>query len=84
MTNKTATSVAETVNKGGCTCLYFILVVFLGSWTFNWCLYATIGRQIPWFFAFLCSLFTGGITVPAGIVMWILHSCGIPMPFFGK
>lgn len=56
--------------------LVWLGIVLLGAWfgafCVNYTLIHTIHSVIPFFWAFLLSLVTGDMTVPAAIVVWVL------------
>lgn len=61
----------------GCFLLVLLINITIGSLLFNYILDTLVGKTLPWFWAALCGLVAGEITIPVGIVFWILRATGI-------
>lgn len=70
----------NTQSPVSCTCFMMIMNVLLGGVTFNYCLNAILGKDVPWYVDGICGLFVGGVTVPLTIILWILNQCGLVFP----
>ena len=58
-----------------------ILNLLLGGWSFDYCLWAIFGKDIPFWGDMICGFFAGEVTIPLAIVCFILRCCGIESPF---
>jgi hypothetical protein len=61
----------------------FLFNLFVGGWSFDYCLFSIFGKDIPFVLDMICGVFTAEVTVPLSIVCFILRLCGIHVPFFG-
>lgn len=75
-------SSVETVaaSGGGCGCAIILFNLLVGGWSVNYCLYAFLGKDVPWYIDVLIGLFVAEISVPTAIVLWILSHFGIQFP----
>ena len=72
-------------NKGcarGCGCVITLMLfnVVFGGFSFDYCLWNLLEKNVPWFADILCGLLLAEITVPAMVVIYILKMCGIEFP----
>ena len=82
MHKKVATKATTTITRIGCGCGSILLVnLTLGGVSFWYCLKEIAGMAIPWYGNAIIGLFTGQITVPLAIVLWLLSLFGIHGPF---
>jgi hypothetical protein len=65
----------------GCWTIVMLINALIGGWSFDYCLYSILGKDIPWFGDMICGLFLGEVTVPLAIVCWVMRLCGVEVPF---
>lgn len=61
----------------GCAGVILLLNVLFGGWSVNYLLAEFAGKTIPFLGAVLIGLFTGEVTIPVAIVVWLLKSFGV-------
>jgi len=67
--------------SGILTLLAFVGYFVISGITFDWCLWSLFAKDIPSWADVLCGIFLGEITIPLGIVLWII-SFFIQVPLF--
>ena len=71
-------------NEGfvGCGCFLSIIFfnLFLGGFSFDYCLWNIFEKNVPWFADIACGLLIGEFTFPTMIIVYILKLCGVEMP----
>lgn len=63
----------KTIASCGCAAGIVIVNALVGGWAVNVLLTTFLGKALPFGWAMVIGLFTGEITIPAGIVVAILH-----------
>lgn len=61
----------------GCLIVILLLNLLIGAWSVNYLLSILLHTTIPFWGAAVIGLFGGEITIPAAIVVWVLHVCGV-------
>ena len=58
-----------------CGCLLFLTIfnLLVGGWSVNYLLEFFANKVIPFGWAMVIGLFAGEASIPAAIVVWILH-----------
>lgn len=54
-----------------------IVFILLSGWSVNVILEAVFHKTIPFLYAAIIGFFTGGFSIPVGVIYWILHHYGI-------
>ncbi len=72
----------DNVSKAtGCGCIVQILMVavyvFISALSVNWLLIFFLQKSIPLWAAAVIGLIGGSVTVPASIVIYLLHAFGV-------
>ena len=62
--------------------LYLIIAFTLGTWLTDVAMWAFLGVDVFWAFDLLIAFFAASITIPLGIIAFILELVGVPMPMF--
>jgi hypothetical protein len=69
--------------SGGC--LIFLLILsfnlVVGGLSFQYCLSAVFGKDVPWYADMIAGLFLAEFTVPGAIFCYVVRLCGVPAPF---
>lgn len=74
---------SDSNGPGGCIRLLIILPfnLIIGGLTFQYCLWAIFGKDVPWYLDALAGLFLAEFTCPLAIFCAIVKLCGIAAPF---
>jgi len=71
-------------NNSSCSCVFLFLIInlTLGAYLFAYSLESLIGKHIPWYGNVIGGLILGELSIPVGVICWILRLSGIAVPFF--
>jgi hypothetical protein len=61
----------------GCWLIIVALNFFIGGWSINFLLQTFAEKTIPFFWAGVCGLIAGEISIPVAVVVAILKSFGV-------
>ncbi len=67
----------ESKFKCGCYLLVVVLNFLIGGWSVNYLLLVFLEKMIPFWGAGLIGLFSGEITIPVAVVVWLLKYFGV-------
>lgn len=80
---------SSSAGLGGCLVVGFwriltlVIYLILVGLSFQYCLWATFGKDAPWHLDALGGFVLGWATIAAAIVLWILNVSGVHMPIWG-
>lgn len=71
------------MSKAGIFFTFLVIMMTLGTIATDYFLWAFFNQDIHWAGDCLIALVGGSITIPLGVVAWILVLFGVSAPFFG-